>query len=221
MLVLDLERPERFYYILIRPNRRSWMAWGAYFLTAHGAIAATWVFAGWLGADTLLARLVWPAAVASLLATCYTGPLFAQARGRDLWQGALATVDLLAQALVEGAATLLLAETAFARRPRATDLGLVLAAALVAHLVIVSWEHLLAPSRTRHRELATAVIRRGALAPAFWGGAIGCCLLSLGASALAGWTTGPAVVAAAGFALAGSLAWEYVWIEAGQAVPLS
>src|SRR5439155_24590694 len=27
-LVLDLERPERFYYILTRPNWRSWMVWG-------------------------------------------------------------------------------------------------------------------------------------------------------------------------------------------------
>ena len=31
VLIADLERPERFYYILIRPNWRSWMVWGAYF----------------------------------------------------------------------------------------------------------------------------------------------------------------------------------------------
>jgi hypothetical protein len=31
VLVADLERPERFYYILLRPNWRSWMVWGAYF----------------------------------------------------------------------------------------------------------------------------------------------------------------------------------------------
>ena len=38
LLVADLERPERFYYILLRPNWRSWMVWGAYFLTAQGLI---------------------------------------------------------------------------------------------------------------------------------------------------------------------------------------
>ncbi len=38
ILVADLERPERFYYILIRPNWRSWMVWGAYFLTAQGLL---------------------------------------------------------------------------------------------------------------------------------------------------------------------------------------
>jgi ferredoxin len=35
VLIIDLERPERFYYILTRGNHRSWMVWGAYFLTAH------------------------------------------------------------------------------------------------------------------------------------------------------------------------------------------
>ena len=35
VLVIDLERPERFYYILTRPNWTSWMARGAFLLTAH------------------------------------------------------------------------------------------------------------------------------------------------------------------------------------------
>src|SRR5262249_9223453 len=39
ILVVDLERPERFYYILIRPNWRSWMVWGTFFLIANGATA--------------------------------------------------------------------------------------------------------------------------------------------------------------------------------------
>jgi hypothetical protein len=30
-----------------------------------------------------------------------------------------------------------------------------------------------------------------------------------------------AVALAAGLALAGSFAWEYIWVEAGQSVPLS
>ena len=47
LLVADLERPERFYYILVRPNWRSWLVWGAYFLTAQGAITAIWIVAGW------------------------------------------------------------------------------------------------------------------------------------------------------------------------------
>ena len=38
--------------LLLHPHAAelaSWMVWGAYFLTAHGAIAALWLAAGWLG----------------------------------------------------------------------------------------------------------------------------------------------------------------------------
>ena len=62
-----------------------------------------------------LTALVWPAIVVSLLATGYTGFLFAQGLARDLWQGPHAAFDLIAQSGAEGAASLLLA-SALARR---------------------------------------------------------------------------------------------------------
>src|SRR5262245_19187094 len=49
VLVADLERPERFYYILTHPNWRSWLVWGAYFLIAVGAVALLWIAVGWFG----------------------------------------------------------------------------------------------------------------------------------------------------------------------------
>ena len=117
VLVADLERPERFYYILVRPNWRSWMVWGAYFLTAQGALTTVWIAGAVAGADVLLAVLRWPLAIVALATTGYTGLLFAQGLARDLWQGPQSTIDLVAQAIVEGAAMLLLAAM-FARRPR-------------------------------------------------------------------------------------------------------
>ncbi len=87
VLVIDLERPERFYYILTRPNWRSWMVWGAFFLTAHGALSAVWLAAGWFGWEALLDLLIVPVVIVSLLTTSYTGFLFAQGLARDLWQG--------------------------------------------------------------------------------------------------------------------------------------
>ena len=88
LLVVDLERPERFYYILVRPNWRSWMVWGAYFLTAHGAISALWIAAAWLGLDGV-ADARWSGRRSSSRSwrPCYTGFLFAQGLARDLWQG--------------------------------------------------------------------------------------------------------------------------------------
>jgi Fe-S-cluster-containing dehydrogenase component/formate-dependent nitrite reductase membrane component NrfD len=223
ILVADLERPERFYYILVRPNWRSWMVWGAYFLTAQGVITVLWLAAAWFEMRTAMAWLYWPAVVSSILTTCYTGFLFAQGLARDLWQGPHATVDLLAQAVIEGSAVLLLASLvpgvaadSWLRPALATTLIV----AMGVHLTLIILENLLTPSPTRHHELATAAILRGPLARVFWGGAVAIAILSAAVAAL--WIhVLPALAVAAIFALAGSFAWEYVWVEAGQSVPLS
>ena len=225
VLVIDLERPERFYYILTRSNWRSWMVWGAWFLTAHGALSALWLVAGWMGWAGVLDWLVLPTAIIAVLATSYTGFLFAQGLARDLWQGPAAAIDLIAQSCAAGAASLLLAGALMGDRAANAVplLGTVLAASLLAHLVILAFEHLLSPSPTRHHEMAVETIRRGAYARLFWGGAvIGgglvplAFLLTVGAGASAALTCTVALLA-----LAGGAAWEYIWVEAGQSVPLS
>jgi Fe-S-cluster-containing dehydrogenase component/formate-dependent nitrite reductase membrane component NrfD len=223
ILVADLERPERFYYILIRPNWRSWMVIGAYFLTVQGALTALWIAAGWFGAATVVTWLVWPMAISSVLTTCYTGWLFAQGLARDLWQGPQSAFDLLAQAVAEGAAALLLAAVVVPRVAApgmAGTLGVVLIGAMVVHLAFIVFENLIAPSPTRHHELAVSAIRRGAFARIFWVGAVAVSLVSVVVGALA--IASPlALGLAAVLAIAGSFAWEYVWVEAGQSVPLS
>jgi len=223
VLVADLERPERFFYILTHPNWRSWLVWGTYFLIVHGAITTLWIAAGWFGATGAIAWLAWPAIIASLLATCYTGFLFAQGLARDLWQGHLSTVDLLAQAIAEGAAVLLIAAAlapGIAGPQAIGALPLVLIGAMLLHLAFLVFEHLVAPSPTRHRQLAVTAIRRGAFARLFWGGAIAVSIVAIVVSAVAS-TVPIALALAAVLALAGSFAWEYVWVEAGQSVPLS
>jgi formate-dependent nitrite reductase membrane component NrfD len=223
VLIADLERPERFFYILVRPNWRSWMVWGAYFLTAQGAITALWIAAAWLGSSRTLAWLFWPAVVSSILTTCYTGFLFAQGLARDLWQGPHATIDLLAQAIVEGAAVLLLVAVipgATSNAALAPALALTLVIAMIVHLILIVFENLLAPSPTRHHELATRTIRRGSLARLFWSGAIAAALASVVVGAVS-IRLPPALALAAILALAASFTWEYIWVEAGQSVPLS
>jgi Fe-S-cluster-containing dehydrogenase component/formate-dependent nitrite reductase membrane component NrfD len=225
VLIVDLERPERFYYILTRGNRRSWMVWGAYFLTAHGAISAAWLGAAWFGLEAVLDWLVVPAVVVAILATSYTGFLFAQGLARDLWQGPSAAIDLVFQSTAAGAAALLIvAVFAGARAGDATAvLGWLLAGSVAAHLVILAFEHLLSPSPTRHHELATRTITHGAYARLFWGVAVVAGgLVPLALLVTPGTTLSPlATATAALLALAGGAAWEYIWVEAGQSVPLS
>jgi len=90
-------------------------------------------------------------------------------------------------------------------------------------VLILLFENVLTPSATRHHELAVRTIRRGAFAPLFWGLAIaaGGVLPFLVVLVLGGAATPAVIVPMALLALAGSAAWEYIWVEAGQSVPLS
>jgi hypothetical protein len=103
-------------------------------------------------------------------------------------------------------------------------LAVVLAGSLTLHVLILLFENVLAPSPTRHHELAVDTIRRGSYARLFWGIAIaggGLVPLTLAiAGIMAGVYASPILIAAA-LALVGSAAWEYIWVEAGQSVPLS
>jgi formate-dependent nitrite reductase membrane component NrfD/ferredoxin len=223
LLIADLDRPERFYYILVRPNWRSWMVWGAYFLTAQGLLTTLWIADAWLDGGRFLPWLLWPTVISSVLTTGYTGFLFAQGRARDLWQGPFATIDLFAQAIVEGSAALLLGSLipGSATNPRVTRLlAITLVVSMAAHVALIVFENLLAANHTRHRQLAVNAIRRGAFAPLFWGGAIAVAGASMLVAALSSQFPGAPAVAAV-LALAGSFAWEYIWVEAGQSVPLS
>ena len=225
VLVFDLERPERFYYILTRSNWRSWLVWGAWFLAGHGTISGLWLLAGWFGWFGVLTLLAWPAVILAVLTTAYTGFLFAQGLARDLWQGPHAAVDLIAQSGAAGSASLLIAALLIPGPGEAarTFLGWVLAGSLLVHVLILLFENVLSPSPTRHHELAVHTIRRGAYAPLFWSVAIaGGGLLPLAAIVATG-ASAPAAVtlATALLALAGGAAWEYIWVEAGQSVPLS
>jgi Fe-S-cluster-containing dehydrogenase component/formate-dependent nitrite reductase membrane component NrfD len=225
VLVLDLERPDRFYYILTRPNWTSWLARGAFLLTGHSALATLWVFCYWMGWTTVLTVLAPFAILAAFGATIYTGFLFAQGLARDLWQGPHATVDLFVQSCAEGAAGMLVvAMLTGADVTTLRSLALTLGIASLVHLLLLSLEHLLTPSPTVQHELASRAIRHGAFRHLFWIGALGLGgIVPLVLVGLASIVNFPLLllVPTALVALAGSLAWEYVWVEAGQAVPNS
>jgi Fe-S-cluster-containing dehydrogenase component/formate-dependent nitrite reductase membrane component NrfD len=225
VLVIDLERPERFYYILTRPNWSSWLARGAFLLTAHSLIATLWAALYWFGATDALIWLAPLAMAAAFAATAYTGFLFAQGLARDLWQGPHGTIDLIAQAAAEGSASMLLLALAWgAGADTIRPLAMTLAIAALAHLGILLLEHVFTPSPTLGHHLAARAIRKGAYARLFWLGAIG--LGGLAPIVLVWLASGAGfslalLAPAAAVALAGGFAWEYIWVYAGQSVPNS
>ena len=114
LLVIDLDRPDRFFFLLVRPQWRSWIARAAWILSAFAAVSGAWVGLE-LAHAYELARIPmadlrpWLALVTlpcSVLAAIYTAFLFAQAEGRDLWQNPALPLQVTLHAGLLGAGTL-------------------------------------------------------------------------------------------------------------------
>ena len=117
LLVYDLERPERFFSILLRPQWKSWLTRGAFILVGFTVVAGIWwlletlAYFGVLDssvADAVRPLALWTGLVLAVGAAIYTAFLFGQAEGRDLWQSSLLPFHLVVQALVAGSGVLLL-----------------------------------------------------------------------------------------------------------------
>ena len=221
LLVGDLRQPARFYYLITRANRRSWLVKGAAVLGAFAAVCAAWFVAGVVGSVGALQVLAAPAALLAAATAGYTALLFAQCEGRDLWQSPLVLPTLLAQAATAGGAGFAVLELAV-DGPDPVAVQWVLLAGVLATAALVGAEIL---SRgTAHVEAAVAAMVRGRYARQFWGGGVGLGLLVpavlVGVGLAADWGSLPAALAGAS-AVAGMWFYEDSFVRAGQSVPLS
>ena len=107
LLVEDLGRPMRFYRMLTRPNFQSWLVKGGVVLGGFTMIVGATVVARAAGMDMLATSLRIGGAVIGIGVAGYTALLFAQCKGRDLWESPLLLPHLLAQAVMCGGASLL------------------------------------------------------------------------------------------------------------------
>ncbi len=204
LLVLDLDKPSRFLSVLTRPQWKSWLARGAYILVGLTVVAGVWLLvesAAALGllpagvADLARPWLLSTSGVLGLLAAVYTAYLFGQAEGRDLWQSTLLPGHLALQAVMAGAAGLLLllggvlpalgamwpaglgAASVGGLAWLAEGAGIWLVAILIGTLVIdlgVTWSGELGmPHASTSAARAAHEIRKGKWSTHFWGGAVG------------------------------------------------
>jgi formate-dependent nitrite reductase membrane component NrfD len=224
LLITDLRRPERFYYILIRPNWKSWMTWGTYFITLDAILTVFWVLAAMAGATNAMGTLFWPFFNDTATTEIYTGFFFAQGSARDLWKGSENTLDIGVQTVVKGAAGLIFFGTIFPiadQTEALVFLGRVLTGGLLLHFVIMIFATLVHRFGSMAHERAVEVLLRGSLRSDFWWGAIvmGCAVpvLLLVWIGIGGWS---ALIAGV-LATAGAYYWDRVWVKAGQAIPLS
>lgn len=228
LLLTDLKRPERFLYIFLKPNPTSWLMWGSVALLVYGAVAAVWLLLGLLqetgsyDASGAYDVLRWFALPAAALATGYTGFLFGQAEGRDLWQSPLLFWHLQVQALMVGAGALTMALPFVELEPAGEQLVVrVLVIATIAHVLVLALEYG-GRHAAQHAAAAAHMITHGRYARLFWGGAIGLALIAAAVGAF-GWSGRlPGLAIAAGVLVQFALvAYESVFVRAGQDVPLS
>jgi Fe-S-cluster-containing dehydrogenase component/formate-dependent nitrite reductase membrane component NrfD len=220
-LVADLGKPQRFLYVLMKPNFSSWLVWGSYALILYGLVAGLWLVSVAVGRPALPGAILLPAIALGAVAASYSGFLFGQAEARDFWQTPLLPVHLLAQAVAAGAGILLILAPFSASGLTAT-LSAVLAGALVAHLLLVLVE-IVVPHANLMVAQTSELITRGSYAVRFWWLALGVGIVAPLALLAAAEVTGVSALGAlsAVLALFGLFVYEDIWVQAGQAVPLS
>ena len=171
ILIADLEHPERFYFIFTQRQGQSWLVRGAFIIAGYSGVLALHFLASFPEeAGQFLQRALMVAGLPlSILTAVYTAYLFAQAKGRDLWQNSLLPPHLLVQAGLGGSAILLPFAVMF--EPAMTlPLARTLSASSFLHLFFVLGETTL-PHPTAHARLAVTEMLSGALRFYFWTGA--------------------------------------------------
>ncbi|MGD2068112.1 MAG: polysulfide reductase NrfD [Gemmatimonadota bacterium] len=229
LLILDLERPERFLRILTRPQWRSWLTRGGYLLVLFTLVTAGWwiveagAAVGWWEVGVATSVRWWAFLVGAPTAAAvafYSAFLFGQAVGRDLWQSTLLPGHLLVQSALSGAATFLVVAPFLEPSPELMRLATgAFVVALVADLLVVVMGELGMSHASDDAARAARAITRGRYGVWFWGGSMAVGHAAPLALLLEGapWATALAGV----MAIVGQYAWEHAFVMAPQDIPNS
>jgi formate-dependent nitrite reductase membrane component NrfD len=235
LLVYDLEHPLRFFSILIRPQWRSWLTRGAFILVGFTIVAGIWWLletGAYIGiwsdgtAETVRPFALWIGLPLAIGVAVYTGYLFAQAEGRDLWQSALVPAHLLIQAVMAGSAALLVAFLFLPDTPEnVIDIArTALIVAVILDLFVILVGEFTIPHASEVAASAAQDITHGRYRNYFWWGSIGLGhVVPLGIAVVLALTRDqPIAVAIAGLcAVVGLYLYEYAFVMAPQDIPNS
>jgi formate-dependent nitrite reductase membrane component NrfD len=216
LLIFDLKRPDRFYYMLIMPNFRSWLVLGGNILMVYGALAAAWLFFG-LSKAEVPAIIVWPTIALAIATAAYSAFLFAQAKGRDFWRHKWFNAwQLVVQALIAGAAVLTLLESQTRAWRNRVFFEIEWPVPWFWFFLLLGLINALTELRqskgSPEEEMARRVLLQGQLRNHFWFSVVIGFVLPL----IMPW---PGIAGV--LALFGLFWFEYVWVRAGQSAPLS
>jgi Fe-S-cluster-containing dehydrogenase component/formate-dependent nitrite reductase membrane component NrfD len=221
LLVMDLDQPKRFAYVLLRPHWGSWLVKGGYSITLYGGLL-TLVGAGFFfGWNFLQPVLGWLTLITAVVVAIYTAFLFAQAKGRDFWQSPSLALHMLVHSVMAGAAIFLVISLFVENGVEWTGyLSYMLGGAILFNLLTLLFE-LVTTHPTEDAKRTVDMILKGRYATKFYAGVI--LVGNIIPLALLFWGVGGNVVLAAAGALAllGILFTEQIWVEAPQRIPLT
>ncbi len=109
LLIMDLDRPERFLYVMLRPNWNSWLVKGAYILSAYGGVlflSAVLAFFKPTDYKLYLEYIAYAGIPLAALTGVYTAWLLQQAKGRSWSKDNLLPAKFLVETAAIGGATL-------------------------------------------------------------------------------------------------------------------
>jgi Fe-S-cluster-containing dehydrogenase component/formate-dependent nitrite reductase membrane component NrfD len=219
LLIVDLDRPARFLYVLLRPQWKSWLVRGAYIMGVYTVILAVWMVAQWLDLESIRVAAELAGLVFAVLAAVYTAFLLAQAKGRDFWQSPMLPAHMMVHSFMAGASLYAFAALFVPGSGAWLDpVRWILAGGILFHLATEVLEHM-TPRATEDARRTVELIEKGPYRVLFWVGILlfGN-LVPLGLVALGG--TGP-VVAAGALTLIGIYLAEHIWVHAPQRIPTS
>ena len=216
-LVMDLDQPMRFLYVILRPQWRSWLVRGGYAITIFGGTVTLWAAGKFFDIPVLQTIGFWASALTGIIVAIYTAFLFAQAKGRDFWQSPSLPLHMLVHSLMAGAAALAIGGY-FMETSEAYDtyLGYILTGTLVVNLIVMLFE-LTITHPTTDAKATVKMIVKGRYKMRFWLGVV----VFGNILPLALIIAGVSLPIAALIALIGIVLTETIWVEAPQRIPLS
>ena len=221
LLVMDLDRPDRFLNVLLRPQWGSWLVKGGYAITIYGGLLTLLAAANWFGWSGIQTPVMWLTAINAIVVAIYTAFLFAQAKGRDFWQSPTLSIHMLVHSLMAGAAVFgilsLFVENGTYWMPFLKNVMLI---GIIVNLFTMMIE-LVTTHPTDDAKRTVDMIVKGRYKNKFWGGVLFfgnvlplLILFFMGNNSF--------ILAIAGaIILIGIYLTEDIWVEAPQRIPLS
>jgi Fe-S-cluster-containing dehydrogenase component/formate-dependent nitrite reductase membrane component NrfD len=226
LLIWDLKRPHKFLNLFLRPQWKSWLTRGTFIISGYGAVLTAFLALAW---HEHAPSPPWHAVAYSLLiaagvslgvlSAAYTGWLFQQCEARDLWHSHKLPTHLVVQAGL-AAAALLLFSPAGAGGIHAFERWTAFFIAVEAIAFLPDkWNVHRKPRASAHLREASALLTRGLFKVDFWGGVLVAGHLVPLVLLLTGTSFG--IVLAVLLSQFGLMLYEHIFVQAGQAVPIS